>query len=135
MKNAILDTDTISYYFRNNTNVIKHIDTYLREFGFVNVSVISYYEVLNGLYYKDARRQLQKFERFISLNKVISLNDEIAKKSADIYSNLRKNGQIIGHNDTLIAGTAMVLDIKLITNNINHFGRVPGLEIENWELD
>ncbi len=96
--------------------------------------MITYYEVLNGLYFRDAKKQLVTFEKFMHLNKVLPLSEVIAKKSAEIYAELRSKGLSIGHNDTLIAGTAIAFDMKLITNNTNHFGRISELEIENWTI-
>ncbi|MCP5496820.1 MAG: type II toxin-antitoxin system VapC family toxin [Leptospiraceae bacterium] len=132
MKQALIDTDTLSYFFHKNSAVVEKLDKYLKEYGFINISVVTYYEVLNGLYFKDAKNQLVKFEQFVELNEILPLTDEIAKKSAEIYADLRKKGQTIGHNDTLIAGTAIVNDMTLVTNNTNHFGRIEGLEIDNW---
>jgi len=48
MKQVILDTDIISYFFRGNSKVISKFDKYLIKFGFVNISVVTYYEILNG---------------------------------------------------------------------------------------
>ena len=90
MKQAILDTDTISYYFRNNSLAIQKVDKFLKEFGFINISVVTYYEVMNGLLYKDAKAQLPKFERFAELNNVIPLTLEAARNAASIYADLRK---------------------------------------------
>ncbi len=118
MKQAVIDTDTVSYFFRNHQNVVGKLEKYLQEYGFIYLSVVTYYEVLNGLYYKDAKKQLEKFEQFISLNRVLPLSQEIAQKSAAIFAQLWKSGQAIGHNDVLIAGTAIVNDMVLITNNI-----------------
>ena len=56
MKQAIIDTDTLSFFFRGNQNVINKIDKYLVEYGFINISIVTYYEVLNGLLYKDATK-------------------------------------------------------------------------------
>lgn len=132
MKPAIIDTDTTSYFFRNNANVVAKLDEYLQAHGFVYLSVVTYYEVLNGLYFKDANNQMVQFEKFVKLSQVLPLTNEIAKKSATIYAELRKRGQIIGHNDVLIAGTAIVNDLTLITNNVRHFSRISGLDIDNW---
>jgi len=33
----------------------------------------------------------------------------------------------------LIAGVAIENEMTLVTNNENHFGRIPGLKIENWK--
>jgi tRNA(fMet)-specific endonuclease VapC len=132
VKQAIIDTDTLSYFFRNHLEVVRKLDKYLQEFGFINLSVVTYYEVLNGLYYKDAKSQLSSFEQFIELNEVLPLNGEIAKKAAEIYAKLRKNGNAIGHNDILIASTAIIHGMTLISNNKNHFERIEDLELENW---
>ncbi len=132
MKQAIIDTDTLSYFFRKNPAVMAKLDKYLQEFGFVNISTVTYYEVLNGLYFKDAKNQLVLFEKFVEDNEILPLTAEVAQKAAAIYADLRKKGQIIGHNDVMIAGTAMVNDMTLISNNTNHFGRIEGLDLENW---
>lgn len=134
MKQALLDTDTLSYFFKQEKAVVDKVDKYLQEFGSVNISVVTYYEIMNGLLYKDARKQLEKFETFISLNTIIPLSENSARKSAEIYAELRKTGNAIGHNDILIAGTAIENDMVLITNNAKHFNRVEGLEIENWKI-
>jgi tRNA(fMet)-specific endonuclease VapC len=33
----------------------------------------------------------------------------------------------------LIAGVAIENEMILVTNNENHFGRIPGLSIDNWK--
>jgi tRNA(fMet)-specific endonuclease VapC len=132
MKSALIDTDTLSEFLRGNSNVLSKMDEYLREYGFISLSIITYYEILNGLYYKDARKQLVKFEEFTELNKVIPLTVPMAKAAAVIQAELRKKGNEIGHTDTLIAGIAMISDLQLVTNNTNHFKRIKGLDIDNW---
>ena len=134
MKQALLDTDSVSYFFRGNSQVVNKVDSYLNEHGFINISVVTYYEVMNGLLYKDAKKQLAKFEEFIQLNNVLSLTMNIALISAKIFAELRRNGMVISHNDVMIAGTAMKNDMVLITNNTSHFDRIDGLEIDNWTI-
>ncbi len=132
MKPSILDTDILSEFLRGNLKVIAKVDQHLEEFGFINLSIITYYEILNGLLYKDARKQLEKFEAFVELNKVIPLTLRTAKITATIQADLRKKGTEIGHTDTLIAGIAMASEMQLITNNTKHFKRIKGLAIANW---
>ena len=134
MKEPLLDTDTISYFFKGDKNVIAKIDKYLLDFNFVNISVITYYEVMNGLYYKDARKQLEKFKNFVERNNIIPMTSNSANISAKITAELKKSGKFIGHNDILIAGIAIENDCVLITNNSNHFSRINNLEIDNWVI-
>ena len=132
IKPSILDTDILSEFLRGNPKVIEQVDKHLLEYGFISLSIITYYEILNGLLYKDAKKQLVKFEDFVALNKVIPLTLRMAKTAAIIQAELRKKGTEIGHTDTLIAGIAMISELQLITNNTNHFSRISGLEIANW---
>jgi tRNA(fMet)-specific endonuclease VapC len=39
---------------------------------------------------------------------------------------------VIGPNDLWIAAHALAEDFVLVTNNEREFGRIPGLNIENW---
>ena len=132
MKQSMLDTDILSEFLRGNAKVINKVDEHLKEYGFINLSIITYYEILNGLLYKDARKQLSKFEDFVALNKVIPLTLRMAKTAAIIQADLRKKGTEIGHTDTLIAGIAITSELQLVTNNADHFKRIKGLVIENW---
>ena len=132
MKQALLDTDTISYYFRKNPEVVEKVDAYLKEYGLINLSVITYYEVLNGLLYKDAKNQLQKFQHFVELNHVIPLTFDLANLAAKTFVDLRKKGITIGHNDVMIGACALAHDLTLVTNNMNHFNKIDGLKIDNW---
>lgn len=132
MKPSMLDTDILSEFLRGNMKVIQKMDEHLLKYGSVSLSIITYYEILNGLLYKDARKQAGRFEEFVGLQKVIPLTIPMAKSSALIQAGLRKKGLEIGHTDTLIAGTALVSNLQLVTNNTKHFSRIKGLEITNW---
>ena len=132
MKQSIVDTDILSEFLRGNSKVIARVDEHLQEYGFISLSIITYYEILNGLLYKDAKKQMSHFEAFVSLNKVVPLTVRTVKISANIQADLRKKGTAIGHTDTLIAGVAMASDLQLVTNNTQHFKRIKGLEIANW---
>ena len=132
MKQSILDTDILSEFFRGNVKVIRSIEEHLNEFGFISISIITYYEVLNGLLYKDAKKQIKKFEQFVALNKVLPLTLKTVNISAMIQSELRKSGMQIGHTDILIAGVAIANDLQLITNNTDHFNRIKNLYFANW---
>ncbi|WP_394776877.1 type II toxin-antitoxin system VapC family toxin [Flavobacterium sp.] len=132
MSPSMFDTDILSEFLRGNTKVVKNVDEYLKEFGIISLSIITYYEILNGLLYKDAKKQLKKFENFIVLNNVLLLTLKSTKLAANIQAELRKKGREIGHADTLIAGIAIANKLQFVINNTNHFKRIKGLEIANW---
>lgn len=128
----LIDTDTLSYAIKGNSQVITKMDEAFKEFGYVNFSILTYYEALNGLIYKDAQKQLGKFKKMIELNRVLPISIKEAGKAAEIFVELRRKGVAIGHNDIMIAATAIENGLKLITNNERHFKRIPGLDYETW---
>ena len=52
--------------------------------------------------------------------------------SSEIYASLRKKGNPLDDIDILIAGIAMENKNILVTGNASHFGRIKGLNIEDW---
>ena len=132
MKPVLVDTDILSEFLRGTPKVVENVEKYLQSYDAINFSIITYYEILNGLLYKDAKNQLRKFTDFAALNKILPLTISATTKAAETYADLRKQGQPIGHTDCLIAGIALTNGLQLVTNNTDHFKRVKGLELVNW---
>lgn len=45
---------------------------------------------------------------------------------------MRQRGTPLGPNDLWIAAQTLALDLVLVTDNVREFGRIPGLNLENW---
>jgi len=132
MNRALIDTDILSYYFKGDKTVINNFETYLQQYDLIEISIITYYEIVGSLLAKNALKQLSIFEDFVFDNLVIPMTESSAKISAELYSTLRQTGNIVDDIDLLIAGIAIENDMILVTNNENHFKRIPGLKIDNW---
>ena len=133
MKRVLIDTDILSYYFKGDSEVVKNFSTYLDQYDLIEISMITYYEITSGLLAKNALKQLAVFEAFANENIVLPLTEESVKISAELYSSLRQSGNMLDDIDLLIAGVAIENELTLVTNNENHFARIPGLRIENWK--
>lgn len=131
--NALIDTDILSYYFKGDEMVVKNFEAYLEKKTPIEISIITYYEITSGLLAKNALKQLEIFESFVSENFIVPLTERSAKISAESYSSLRQEGQPLDDIDLLIAGIAIENEMTLVTNNEKHFERVAGLNIENWK--
>ena len=75
-------------------------------------------------------RQRAFAERFASL----PFNDRAAEHYARIRATLERAGRPIGGNDLMIAAIALASDLILVTHNTHEFSRIPGLVIQDWEL-
>ena len=129
MKPVLVDTDILSLFLRGNTSVKAHFADYVQEYDQLNLSIITYYEIVSGLKHRDAQKQLSIFLAFVQRNSVLSLTEKSVTASADQYARLRKAGQSIDDIDLLIAGIALANNLTVATHNRDHFKRIEGLEI------
>jgi predicted nucleic acid-binding protein len=53
-------------------------------------------------------------------------------RAADLAAELDRRGERIGNEDCWIAATAIEHRLTLVTRNLRHFERIPGLKIESW---
>jgi tRNA(fMet)-specific endonuclease VapC len=132
MKPALVDTDILSMFFRGNPAVVSNVQTYLNKYRKINLSIITYYEILSGLNHRDAHKQLALFLEFATQNTVLPLTQTSVTLSADFYASLRKDGTPVDDINLLIAGTAVANNLVLITHNQRHFSRIEGLEWQDW---
>jgi len=132
MKAALVDTNILSLFFRGHPQVVAGFGLYLEEYDTINISIITYYEIVSGLKHRDAHNQLAMFLEFSAQNTILPFTQAVADVAADLYADLRKNGQPIDDIDLLIAGTAIANGLILITDNRKHFDRITQLEVENW---
>ena len=132
MKRCTLDTNIITAFLKNDLRVVRRVSDYLELFEKLTINIISYYEILRGLKDLGNEEKLKRFEDFIQENELVSIRKNTVEKAAEIYAYLKKEGNLIEDADILMASTAIVEDLVLITNNIKHFKRVKGLRIDNW---
>jgi len=70
--------------------------------------------------------------KFISFFNILNFDDSDAIDYGKIKVKLRKNGEIIGPIDMLLAAQAINKDMIFITNNVREFNRIEGLKVEDW---
>jgi tRNA(fMet)-specific endonuclease VapC len=109
-----------------------YFSAYIQEYGKINISIITYYEIVSGLKHRDAQKQLKSFLEFTLYNIILPLTTDSTTISGDIYASLRKKGTPVDDIDILIAGIAIANDLILVTNNRRDFEKIEGLEIEDW---
>ncbi|MBM4202273.1 MAG: type II toxin-antitoxin system VapC family toxin, partial [Gammaproteobacteria bacterium] len=80
------------------------------------------------------QRNRANLTHFLKYVQVLDWSDEQSIEAAEIRCALARKGQPIGHYDILIAAHARSLGAVLVTHNTHEFGRVEGLQLEDWEL-
>lgn len=72
-------------------------------------------------------------DEFVSVYGRIYFDEQCARRSGELRRNLEAAGESIGAYDYLIAATALVHGLTLVTHNTREFCRIPGLALEDWE--
>jgi len=60
---------------------------------------------------------------------ILEVTAEVARVYGAMTRQLRVQGRLIGTNDLWIGCTARIAGLPLVTRNVGHFGRIPGLRI------
>lgn len=63
---------------------------------------------------------------------VVLMDEPAVEQFGQLKAILRRTGRLIGDIDLFIAGVAIRHSLTVVTNNLSHFGRIPGLSLENW---
>ena len=96
----------------------------------VAVSIIAVAEVYEGAFTaSDPRRTLVGMREFLGDFAIMPITDRVVEQFAQTRALLRRQGRLIPDMDLLIASTALVADLTLITRNLRHFTRIPGLQL------
>ena len=134
-KKYLLDTNTLIEISAETPCVIEHV----LEVGAENccMSVISLHELYYGAYYaktvKEAyfEKEMKLISKLLEKFSIVPLPDD-AECYAKIKNMLREKGMLIDEFDMIIAGQGIFEGLTVVTDNLKHFSRIPGLKIENW---
>ena len=127
----LLDTDTVSYALRGEGQVAGRITTHKP--SELCISAISLAELRYGAARKGSRRLHALIDTFAGAVEVVAFGEDAALEFGRIGTVLAERGTPIGEFDVLIAAHAASLRCTLVTNNVRHFSKVPGLALENWK--
>ena len=130
--NYLLDTCTISYFFKKIPSVISHFEQ-LSPMN-MHVSAITVMEIEYGLKLNPEREKKIRpvWTSLKGLIRVLPFSEDCAAKSAAFRATLKLAGTPVGPYDILIAGTAAANNLVVVTTNLSEFKRFPDLPVENW---
>jgi tRNA(fMet)-specific endonuclease VapC len=126
----VLDTDICSAHLRN---VVRVSTKFLQYTGRLNISAVTLGELLSWtLRSKSPPKYHQGLLTMLSDVVVFDVDQTVAWKFGEVRAQLLDQGQAIASIDLLIAATALVHGMTVVTHNVQHFSNVPGLTVEDW---
>jgi len=124
----LIDTDWII----DHLNGVETITIKLEKLASSGIctSIISVAELYEGVYgSKDYNTSLEILETFLEGITVLSIDHEVCKIFGKERNKLRKQGNMIGDFDILIASICLKHNLILLTNNKKHFEKINALTI------
>jgi len=129
---ALLDTDILFLYFKGNKLVENQVKLHLEKDGRLNISVLSYDEIIENLNGNKAMKQLNDFMEFSRYNNIIPLTVQTIEIAAGLYSSAKSLKNPFDDISILIAAICIENNYRLISRQPAFFNRISGLHVENW---
>jgi tRNA(fMet)-specific endonuclease VapC len=77
-------------------------------------------------------RDRARWEAFLAPFYVLPSTPDVSWQYGTLYRHLQGDGRLIGANDLWIAATGLAYHMPVVTRNVEHFRRVPGLEVQPY---
>ena len=128
----LLDTTVLISMIKNQHDARRKIENA----GIENcaVSEITLGELFYGAYKDGYERHIGEAE-FVENNFIILPITSCSKTYGRLRAELEAEGIRLDNLDLLIAATAIDHKLTLVTHNIRHFERIPGLKLIDWEQE
>lgn len=125
---SLVDTDVVIDALTRAQNATALLDS-LSDDGLA-ISIVSVGELYDGTNRSaDPAAAVGDIHAFLAGYTVLNLSDPIVREFGRLRALLRRQGRLIPDLDLLIAATALVHDLTLVTRNRRHFARVPALRL------
>ena len=127
-----LDSNILSFYLRQNQQIIQKVHDALLSGNEVLIGPIAYYEVKRGLLVIKAEDRLREFSALCKTLGIGQIDNSILDYAADIYRELKDKKQTVEDADILTAAFCIRHGFTLVTNNTKHFQSMSGLHYCDW---
>lgn len=134
MMRYILDTNAVIVLIAGKSEaLLRHIVA--KNEGEIAISSIVAHKLYFGVYRSQKiHENLQTLRLLLHDFSVLAFDQEDARVSGEIRSELARIGTPIGPYDVLIAGQAKARNLTVVTNNLREFNRVEKLKVEDWTV-
>jgi tRNA(fMet)-specific endonuclease VapC len=131
----LLDTDILSNLLKPSpsTSLIVRLGSVPAQQQYT--SAITLGELVYGASRLGARATvlLGRIEQVLLPNlPILPFDSDAARRYGALRAHLEQEGLPLAEADLRIAAIALAHGLTLVTGNVRHFSRVPGLAVENW---
>lgn len=129
----ILDTAFIIDLMDGDDDAIRAYEEYedAREQQYLaSITVLELHEGIERSIHSDAERR--NVRGVIDTKPVIPADRVVMKKAGTVSGRLITDGNEIDREDCVVAATALIEEEPVVTRNVAHFERIPGVEVRSY---
>lgn len=130
MNGYLLDTNICIYLLKGQRGIVEKIEVTGCDNCFITDVTLA--ELWFGAYNSNRIEQQKRGISYLEqLFNVISIKDSVELFGSN-KAYLKSRGTIIDDFDILIGSTAIKHNLIMVTENVKHLSRLPGITVENW---
>lgn len=127
----ILDSDILIDFARGSDEAAEWIQTHRDKGDTLATTWINSCELLRGAYATDSQKEILAIRGLLSSLFILLPTTGTSELYAQIYSRLKKKGDMVNDFDILIASIAAESDATFVSND-NGFEKITELKLEKW---
>ena len=123
---SVLDSDVLIDYLRGAGPGRDLVRILIRRAGY-RVTAVTAFELALGRSYRENPRPVHA----LLGAPLLTLTRKAGLRGGTLLGELRRGGETIGVRDAMQAGICLETGATLVTRNVSHFDRVPGLRLSH----
>ena len=122
---VVLDTDVLVSDLRGKTSILREL-----EGKDLATTVVNAFELFHGAYKsKESSANLSATRGLLGSLRLVGLSVKAAERAGEVLAQAQKSGQAIEIRDLLIGCIAREEGLSILTHNVKHFRKIPGLTV------
>lgn len=128
-----VDTSFLIALLRRDPDAEEKLESHLEEGEAISTTPICACELFAGAY-KSVKRESEtkKVREFLSRMELLEFSAQACERFGRVKGELESRGTPVGDFDIMIAAIALVHNQKVLTRDVEHFQKIPGLVVETW---
>jgi tRNA(fMet)-specific endonuclease VapC len=129
---VIIDTDILVDMLRENEEATAFVSRIENKGYVLATTAVNAFELYHGAHKADRPEEALRLTNELLRNLVlIPFTPRAARKAGHINATLERKGELIGTRDVFIAAIALTKGYGVATRNLQHFRKIPDLQILN----
>ncbi len=109
------------------------MESYVEDGERISTTPICACELFAGAYRSKKKEfEIKRVREFLARMELLEFSTQASEKFGRIRGDLEAKGSLVGDFDIMIAAIALTHNQRVLTRDLEHFQKIPGLTVETW---